>query len=103
VIRGLPNAIGVATKWKPSTDDDAYFTDEQWERNPYIKTVIDTDLNAVEHLLQKERTVYLPVQMIGTGLAELNLRAPKLFEYLDNNFKRMYSQYKQEGLEAYFA
>jgi hypothetical protein len=99
VIRGLPNAIGIATKWGPYRDTDAYFYDDQWER---IQTILERDLNAVEHLLQSGRTVYLPTQMIGSGLAELPSRAPKVFEYLDNNLKRMYNAYRDKGLEAFF-
>lgn len=101
VIRGLPNAIGIATKWKPSKDEDAYFTDDQFENNPYVKTVIDTDLNAVEALLRKGRTIYLPQQMIGSGLAELDSRAPKTFAYVANKLKSLYIEYKDEGLDEF--
>jgi hypothetical protein len=98
VIRGLPNAVGVATKWRPSKDEDAYFYDSQYHD---VIPRVERDLNVVERLLQNDRLVYLPIQMIGSGLAELPSRAPRIFSYVDSFLKRLYIEYKDEGLEAF--
>lgn len=99
VIRGLPNALGIATKWRPSLDPDAYFCDYQLSRT---KPILEADLNAVERVLKEGRVVYLPSAMIGTGLSKLVTNAPKTFAYVDDIFKRLYSRYRDEGLEAFF-
>jgi hypothetical protein len=98
VIRGLSNAVGVATKWAPHKRGCAYFRDDQWNS---IKPHLERDLNAVERLLQAQRTVYLPTQMIGSGLAELPDRAPKIFAYVDSFLKQLYVEYKDKGLDEF--
>lgn len=78
VIRDCPNAIGVATKWKPSRDSDAYFSDNA----PAMK-IVAKDLAAVKSLLDAGYNVYWPAGSIGTGLAELPTRSPKIHAMIE--------------------
>lgn len=77
-IRDCPNAIGVATKWKPSREPDAYFSDSA----PAMK-IVAKDLAAVKALLDAGYNVYWPAASIGTGLAELPTRSPDIHAMIE--------------------
>lgn len=81
-MRGEPNAIGIPTKKTPSGDEAAFFTDAEIEEN----------CNAIEDALQELTwnaldTVVIPLDGLGTGLAELDKRAPLTFAYLEQRLK----------------
>ncbi len=73
-MRGEPNALGVATKWRPDMLESAFFSDSY----PPCFEVVATDMAKVMTMLQAGRTVVIPKDGIGTGLSELPKRAPKL-------------------------
>jgi hypothetical protein len=81
-MRGEPNAIGVATKWEPSTRPNAYFNDTL-----VCKAQVDRDLIAVQQQLERGKTVVVPADGIGTGLSRLPFVAPRLNAFLVNWFK----------------
>lgn len=78
-LRGEPNGIGVATKWKPNWQDDAYFTDDDIT----CLKIILTDLARAEEKLNEGKIVYWPECGIGTGLAELPKRCPTLYGIIE--------------------
>lgn len=94
-MRGEPNAIGVRTKKTPGIDPSAYYTDNEFDDN---KQKIDLDLNYIEMLLSEENTVVFPKDGIGTGLAKLQEKAPKTFEYLQNRLKEIFETYGGNNL-----
>lgn len=73
-MRGEPNAVGIPTKWLPSMDDRAFFSDKNYQYNI-------AEIEKAIRLIQTE-IVVIPSDGIGTGLAELDKRAPKTFAYL---------------------
>tara|TARA_R110000744_G_C19371770_1_gene563142 strand:+ start:17260 stop:17679 length:420 start_codon:yes stop_codon:yes gene_type:complete len=73
VIRHQPNAYGIATKRYPSKDDWAYFSDKEDE----FTCVLD-DLRGL-YFLSKTHTIVFPCGGIGTGLADMENRSPRLF------------------------
>jgi hypothetical protein len=74
-MRGEPNALGIPTKKKPSMDKDSFFTDDEYEENTlYINEAFDS--------IPEGRTIVIPEDGFGTGLAKLKEKAPKTFEYL---------------------
>ena len=79
-MRGEPNCVGIPTKKFPSSRDDAFFTDLEFEQN---KAAID---HAIEHLFHRiskaEQTIVIPAGGLGTGRAQLESRAPLTFAYL---------------------
>ena len=77
VIRGEPNAIGIPTKVAPKRDVDSYFTDDNFEMN---KQFIDDAFAKIP----VGSTVVVPKAGLGTGLAQLDKRAPKTFAYLQS-------------------
>ena len=82
-MRGEPNAIGVATKWFPGRRPRDYFADDQASRS-----AVEEDLERVEAYLRRGDTVVVPADGIGTGLAELPKRAPKLHAFIQDWFKK---------------
>lgn len=81
-MRGEPNAIGVATKWKPSMAPGAFFDDSS-----ECQIIIMRDLAKVQQALDAGKTVVVPEDGIGTGLSRLHATAPKL----DNFIKKWFS------------
>lgn len=79
-MRGEPNAVGIPTKKKPTRDESAFFTDNEFEHN---KSAIETALFPVfTAVSEKNITVVIPADGLGTGRAELDKRAPQTFAYL---------------------
>lgn len=81
VMRGEPNAIGVATKRAPTMEENAFFAD----RFDELQTVGKDMSKVIEALLEK-RTVYIPLDGIGSGLSQLPERSPKI----DHAIKQMF-------------
>lgn len=79
-MRGEPNAVGVPTKKAPSNAASAFFTDEDFDEA--VKT-IESDLKQIADHLKAGGNVVWPRDGIGTGLADLPNRAPKIWEYLE--------------------
>ncbi len=75
-MRGEPNAVGIPKKWLPATSGDAWSHHE-------VRTAIEDAFKKLEAHLASGRDVVLPADGIGTGLAELPTRAPKLFARLE--------------------
>jgi hypothetical protein len=82
-MRGEPNAIGVVTKWAPSNDNTAFFADNE----PDCWAHVGFDLGKIDHILAVGHTVVVPEDGIGTGLAQLPRRAPKLDRFIKAWFK----------------
>jgi hypothetical protein len=80
-MRGEPNALGIPTKWLPARTEDAYFTDDAWNSHE-VKSAIEGAFKKLEAHLASGGDIVLPADGIGTGLAELPTRAPKLFARL---------------------
>jgi hypothetical protein len=79
IIRDLPNTIGIRTKKGPSTKQPAYYTDEEFSLN--CKNILEDILNIKSHSMIG-RTIVFSSGGYGTGLALLNEKAPKTFQYL---------------------
>lgn len=81
-MRGEPNSIGIPTKKSPNNNPGSFFTDEEYDDN--VKSIDEAFKN-----IPVDKIVVIPSNGIGTGLAQLDKKAPKTFRYL---------QYKLEGL-----
>lgn len=86
VIRGLPNAIGIPTKRTRGTQNRDYFTDADFEE---AKKLID---DAINKALATGKTIVLPQDGIGTGKAQLEARAPKIYKYLQDRLSELQDQ-----------
>lgn len=85
-LRGEPNAIGVATKRKPASDDRSYFSDKTLEEN---KLIIRTDIDRVIFEFQSNDYQNLVILPIGQGLAKLQQKAPLTYQFLQEELNRL--------------
>lgn len=81
-MRDEPNAIGVATKYSPGMRDEDFFTDDDYDN---LCKIIDSDLARAFDA----KIVVIPSDGLGTGLAELDNRAPKVFAYLQEQLVKL--------------
>jgi hypothetical protein len=85
-MRGEPNCHGIPTKINPSMKEDAFFND-----NMFIE-IIDFYDNIFDMILAGFRAgeyeaIVIPTAGLGTGLAQLEKRAPKIYNYLLQKIK----------------
>lgn len=81
VIRGEPNAVGIPTKRAPSESPTAYLVDADYAR--VAERVAPILAHLREHIERGGR-VFWPENGIGTGLAELPHRAPRIHRAFEN-------------------
>ncbi len=89
-MRGERNAVGVATKYQPSTHPDAYFGDEPEQVEAQTR-ILDNDMKRLFEKLKAGGIVVWPTDGIGTGLSELPQRAPTTFAYLEDKLAALIS------------
>lgn len=83
VIRGLDNAIGIDTKKNRGISESSYFTDADFD-------IFKAQVNeAIQHAIDSGKIIVIPADGIGTGKAELDKRAPKLFAYLQQRLDEL--------------
>lgn len=87
VIRDCANAVGVRTKIRPSLARDAFWTDDAALLS-VRKEMINSDIdNVVARALEGFDTVYVSQGGIGSGLAQLDRRAPRLYAHLQQRIR----------------
>lgn len=88
-MRGEPNAVGVATKKRPTNEDSAFFTDDEFSAN---QISIYDDLEPVREHLLSGGTVVIPLDGLGTGLSDMPNRCPQTFAYLERQLASLEAQ-----------
>ena len=79
-MRDEPNAVGVPTKHQPSRRAEAYFSNADFAA---VKPSIDAALMRLAEHLRAGGEVVWPTDGIGTGRADLERRAPRIWRYLE--------------------
>lgn len=79
-MRGEENAVGIPTKIAPSNKPGAFFCDDDFEN---AKPEIDSGFDRLAAHLKAERHVVWPADGIGTGRADLQNKAPKIWDYIE--------------------
>ncbi|MGD9560881.1 MAG: hypothetical protein AB7F88_00370 [Pyrinomonadaceae bacterium] len=88
-MRGEPNAIGIPTKKSPSYNNDAFFTDAEFEQN---KAAIDAAFaKIIASVSDSIRVIIIPSGGVGIGRAQLRKRAPRTFAYLQQKLAELAS------------
>jgi hypothetical protein len=77
--RGEPNAVGIPTKWRPGMNERDFFTDADLEQ--VGPTLAERFARLMEHLHDGGHVIW-PADGIGTGLAQLEQRAPSIRAYI---------------------
>lgn len=87
-MRGAPNAVGIPTKKAPGMGDEDFFTDDEFD---YNKAMIDVNIEQViiKRTVLAATAVVIPLDGLGTGLAELDIRAPRTFVYLEERLRAL--------------
>lgn len=81
--RGEPNAVGIPTKVSPYQ----YFSDTDFNK---AKPVIDAAFRKLYNHLQSGGIVVWPEDGVGTGLARLEEKAPKIWDYLEQKITGLF-------------
>lgn len=86
VIRDEPNAVGIPTKRRPSMLPGSFF-----EEGDYLEVIplIDNAMLGVIGLPREGRSVWIPADGIGTGMARLPLLAPSIHAHIDDWIKAL--------------
>ena len=79
IIRDLKNTIGIRTKKEPNNYNSSFYSDNEYSDN--IKK-IDHDIQLIKNEMIKGHIIVFSNGGYGTGLAKLNVKAPKTFKYL---------------------
>jgi len=74
--RGELNTFGLAVKWEPNNRADSYFSDGQ-----VCTAMVTLDLMKLKKTSEHYAKLYI-IPGIGTGLAKLPTKAPKLYKFL---------------------
>ena len=89
-IRGLANARGVPTKRRPSDEPNAFFNDRDFRD---VAELIDEAFDAADTHLKVGGDVVIPADGLGTGLAQLQTRAPSILAYIEDNIRGLEERY----------
>jgi len=81
-MRGEWNTIGIPTKKSPSE----YLTDDD---SSLVIPLIKIHFEIIEGHLQCGHTVVIPSAGIGTGLADLPNKAPRIWEVVEKELKKL--------------
>lgn len=80
-IRDCLNSFGVITKRYPGWSDKDYLEDTQEDKEMVLK-----DLEELR-ILSRDKVIIFPKDGLGTGLADLKNKAPKLLCFINNYIK----------------
>ncbi len=80
-MRGEPNAVGIPTKNAPAMSEASFFSDKDY--NDAALVIKQRFSILIQHHLTGGIVVW-PHHNIGTGRAELQRRAPRIWELIQN-------------------
>ena len=84
IIRDEPNAFGVPTKRYPSKDNWAYFSDKEDERLAVLSNLRKL------YVIGQTKVIVFPSCGIGTGLAKMSEKSPKIFEQMNGILREFF-------------
>jgi hypothetical protein len=95
IIRDCKNSIGIPTKKFPNRKETSFYTDEEYEKN--CQKIISSLENIIKVFSKGEYDkLVLPKDGFGTGLAKLDIKAPKTLQFLDRLLYEVFGvDYKQ--------
>ncbi len=94
-MRGEMNSFGIRVKKFAGTSKQCYYYDNEYDDN---LRKIKADFYLLETYLKEGRTVVIPTNGVGTGLAKLKENAPKTLEFINKQINDLCTKYgvKQE-------
>ena len=97
IIRNNRNARGIATKFLPTMNEDAFFNDKTFGEN---KSDIDSDIEDIQIYLENHPNtiaIVFPKDGLGTGLAKLKEKAPQTYAYLKQRLQQEFGFDNDKG------
>ena len=85
IIRDCPNTFGIPTKRLPSMNEDSFFNDE-FDEYEAVKSAIEKLI--ILKYTRKDTVFVFPEDGLGTGLAKMNIKSPKLFKYMNDQLNK---------------
>lgn len=85
-MRGEPNAVGIPTKRFPSMKDSSFLTDGDFAE---VRGAMEEGWKRLAFHVMGGGLVVFPADGIGTGLAQLHERAPRIAAFLDRCIDRL--------------
>ncbi len=79
IIRDEPNSFGIPTKREPSWAPTAFFRDR-----PNESKAVNIAIRKLVDLKNQGNPIVFPTDGIGTGMAKMKQKSPKLFEHMNN-------------------
>ena len=95
-MRGEPNTIGVPTKHFPGTGAIAYFTDEDLHLGS-VAPKLDLAFRDMVAVLESGHDVVIPLAGLGSGLAQLEVRAPRIDRCIKARIAELETKYGVSG------
>lgn len=96
-IRYCENSFGIPTKHLPARHEKAYFSDNDYNN---VIPVLKEKFIQLNEELKSGKTIIWPEDGIGTGLADLPNRAPKIYAYIQKCFERLEELYPTRTLKT---
>lgn len=84
-FRDEPNSIGIRTKKYPGIQDKHFYSDDGYEENC---AKIQEDVDRIRKAFRQYAIIYIP-DGIGKGLAQLQKRAPKTYQFLQEQISKL--------------
>ena len=85
IIRDCSNAFGIPTKRAPSMNNNAFFSD-QFDEYEAVKAKIEKLITLDRY--KTDITFVFPTAGLGTGLAQMKTKSPKLFKYMNEQLNK---------------
>lgn len=82
--RGEPNAVGIPTLWAPRK----FFCDADLENEDVVSAIVSAFHMIREHL-KNGGIVILPADGVGTGLADLPRKSPKIHDFIQRHWSAL--------------
>ncbi len=82
MIRDAKNAYGIATKRLPSMNENSFFSDKPDEALVLFDDIYN--LLVAAGSFKGVNTIVLPADGLGTGLSQMPVRSPKLFNWMND-------------------
>ena len=82
IIRDCSNSYGVPTKRLPSMKEGSFFSDQESEYN-----LVKERLSNLWKEHKAGKVIILPTNKIGSGLADLQNKSPKIYKMIESFYK----------------
>lgn len=98
IIRDEPNTCGIPTKKFPNNFEKSFYTDKEYDDNCKKISLAFKKVRIILKL-KSYKSIVIPIAGFGTGLAKLEIKAPKTFLFLNNELKKLVTELNNQEKE----